>query len=627
MHCADGNTRKCYPVLCAILADYEEQVLITGVKSGKHCTRCKVLPSNREILTGQVFEWRDELYTREQQRRQVENNTAKEDGSWVHPVACFAWKHPFFNVHRSLATDILHLLLKGVLMHMMRWIEALLKDHITAKKRTKSCPMIHISDASGTMQLDERFRQVGYAIGLKRFDAKKPFSEVVQWTGYEQKEIVRQLVAVVAPLLMARAPYALLFVRAMCDLITIAQYRYHNASTLKYIQQAINQLDVLKEEFRPYRVSKAGNTEPHFNFPKWHAIVHITDDIKWFGALDGLDTGTNGEAHHIDMVKNFYRLTNKRDYLLQICLHNSRRLSVLAMDHITTWMGSVRRTTVDRDMEVPTTYLTGALRLNKTGLKMNGRPPSSRTFTVGDLAEQVKIPDMIDAVAVFVRESRRKMSGGISSNYDIDRRERDPSWVKKLKIMIHPSFYCWILTGKTHEDPDNRKKVLVRCAQHGYNNSNDRRDYAWLQEEEKTVVATVNDGRLVGQIQLIATIIDTGIQNDDGRNPVYKGALVETLKTVNDGRMDSTSGMITVRRWPITCSANPRKLHAFKFYTLPTILRPAHLIPCNLPSPNSAEAQVFFVNNYISWEEYNSLYADTWEADWDRVVKGYKPGR
>jgi hypothetical protein len=71
-------------------------------------------------------------------------------------------------------------------------------------------------------------------------------------------------------------------------------------------------------------------------------------------------------------------------------------------------------------MEVPTTYLTSALRLNKTGLKMNGQPPSSRTFTVRDLAKQVKIPDMINAVAVFVRESRRKISGGILSNYDID---------------------------------------------------------------------------------------------------------------------------------------------------------------------------------------------------------------
>jgi hypothetical protein len=55
MHYANSNTRKCYLVLYAILADYKEQVLITSIKSSKHYTRCKVLPSNREILTGQVF--------------------------------------------------------------------------------------------------------------------------------------------------------------------------------------------------------------------------------------------------------------------------------------------------------------------------------------------------------------------------------------------------------------------------------------------------------------------------------------------------------------------------------------------------------------------------------------------
>lgn len=33
MECADGRIRQCYPVICGIMADYKEQVLITGVKS------------------------------------------------------------------------------------------------------------------------------------------------------------------------------------------------------------------------------------------------------------------------------------------------------------------------------------------------------------------------------------------------------------------------------------------------------------------------------------------------------------------------------------------------------------------------------------------------------------------
>ena len=37
--CADGRYRHCFPIITGIIADYEEQVLLTGVKSGLslHC--------------------------------------------------------------------------------------------------------------------------------------------------------------------------------------------------------------------------------------------------------------------------------------------------------------------------------------------------------------------------------------------------------------------------------------------------------------------------------------------------------------------------------------------------------------------------------------------------------------
>ncbi|KAH5559681.1 hypothetical protein HBI25_110250 [Parastagonospora nodorum] len=60
--CADGRTRQCYPTICAILADYEEQVLLTGVKKNRHCTRCTVAPDDREDLCGSYL-WRTEQFT------------------------------------------------------------------------------------------------------------------------------------------------------------------------------------------------------------------------------------------------------------------------------------------------------------------------------------------------------------------------------------------------------------------------------------------------------------------------------------------------------------------------------------------------------------------------------------
>ncbi|KAH6084097.1 hypothetical protein HBI65_201790 [Parastagonospora nodorum] len=109
--CADRRTRQCYLTICAILANYKEQVLLTSIKKNRYCTR----------------------YT----------------------------KHYNFNIHVSLATDTLHLLLKGL------------------------------------------------------------------------------LIAVVSLLFILKAPFALHFIRAVCNLVILAQYKSYDEDTLAYIQELI----------------------------------------------------------------------------------------------------------------------------------------------------------------------------------------------------------------------------------------------------------------------------------------------------------------------------------------------------------------------------------------------------
>ncbi|KAH6354813.1 hypothetical protein HBI34_232270 [Parastagonospora nodorum] len=78
---------------------------------------------------------------------------------------CAILKHYNFNIYVSLATDTLHLLLKGLVMH---------------------------------------------STSLKRFNNKRAFIE---------------LVAVVSLLFILKAPFALYFIYAVCDLVTLAQYK------------------------------------------------------------------------------------------------------------------------------------------------------------------------------------------------------------------------------------------------------------------------------------------------------------------------------------------------------------------------------------------------------------------
>ncbi|KAH5748858.1 hypothetical protein HBI88_096610 [Parastagonospora nodorum] len=226
--CADGRTRQYYPTICAILADYEEQVLLTSIKKNCYCTRCT--------------------------------------------------KHHNFNIHVSLATDTLHLLLKSLVIKMLDFMQDILDDIYPSK----------------------------------------------------QKAIIQQLIAVVSPLFISKAPFALHFIHAVCNLVTLAQYKSHDEDTLAYIQEALERINIFKKEFRVYQQTLG--EEKNFNYPK---------------ALDSICTRANSEAHHITIVKQFYSITNKKEYILQICLHNSQRTALLAADHATIVKQSQPSTTVD----------------------------------------------------------------------------------------------------------------------------------------------------------------------------------------------------------------------------------------------------------------------------------------
>ncbi|KAH6446594.1 hypothetical protein HBI59_090940 [Parastagonospora nodorum] len=292
--CADRRTRQCYLTICAILADYEEQVLLTGVKKNHYCTR----------------------YT----------------------------KHYNFNIHMSLATDTLHLLLKGLVIKILDFIQ----DITTL-----------VTQESSSTQLNERFCQVMHSTSLKRFNNKRAFTEA----------IIQQLIAVVSPLFVSKAPFTLHFIRAVCNLVTLAQYKSHDEDTLAYIQGALERMNVFKEEFR-------------------HALTHIIQDIRIYGALDSICTGANSEAHHITIVKQFYSMTNKKEYILQICLHNSQRTALLAANYATVVKQSRPSTTVDIQDRTYSTRL------------IPGIQPHSTKLPLSEVAANIAISDFIHAAAV-----------------------------------------------------------------------------------------------------------------------------------------------------------------------------------------------------------------------------------
>ena len=86
------------------------------------------------------------------------------------------------------------------------------------------------------------------------------------------------------------------------------------------------------------------------------------------------------------------------------------------------------------------------------------------------------------------------------------------------------------------------------------------------------------EGKMVGQLQLILTVVDSGRRDGSGNYVKYTGALVELLRFRNSGAVNHQHGMVEVENWPSSDVRSPRGIGARRIYQMSTILRSAHLI-------------------------------------------------
>ena len=585
------------------MADYEEQVLITGIKKAQHCSICIVPPNERENLRKKWDDRTHEL-TQEQIAHQRRSGLAKSDDTWVHDVENFAWKHANLNIHKAMMIDVLHQLLKGITMYLITWVQSLASTLLPAVRKRKRQGRT-IKESSGLVQLDERFRSVPAFTGLKRFSH---FSDVKQWTGVEQKAIIRQLIPVIAPLLSTKEPGAMYCARAIVDFILLAQYKTHDDETLEYLDHALYRIDKTKAVFKQFRPVDKATDEGHFNFPKFHAMTHYTSSIREYGAADNFDT-EHSEAGHKYHVKAFYGRTNKRrGYEDQICLHNTRRTNMLAMDNVLFHRKTRYTTQCSNDIEAQVSVPTKKQNLTQLGwdvddterqyLLEHGLDPNF-CRSAAEVAMRLDIEGFIDALAVFVRECRNRFDGVPITNTSIVRRESDSSWVEGLPVTLHPSIRCWRRKGDDSNDLEMLTKEYVRCKEGWQAGKEWRRDYVWVQDTQTD--GSLLGGKRVGQLQAIVTVIDHQRHNTNGTPVQHTGALINLLRLRHGGKVGGVHGMVEVEDWPQVCTQNPRDIGHRCFFDMSTILRSAHIIP-------SGKAGVYYINNYVDWDQYNTIF-------------------
>ncbi|KAI0083393.1 hypothetical protein BDY19DRAFT_978759 [Irpex rosettiformis] len=293
VRCADDNYRRIVWSLGPYIADYPEQVLLSGIVQG-WCPRCTAPSSN---LDGDGYGRRSHIHTNTLLKA-FDTKTLWDDYGIVSDIVPFTVGFPRADIHQLLAPDLLHQVIKGTFKdHLVTWLEEYL-----VLEHGKAGAAVIMAD------IDRRIAAVPNFPGLRRFPQGRGFK---QWTGDDSKALMKVWLPAIAghvPGQMVRAFAAFLefcyLVR--CDVI--------NEDTLTEIDNALSRYHKERTIFETAGVRMDG-----FSLPRQHSLKHYCHVIQQFGAPNGLCSSIT-ESKHIKAVKQPWRRSNRYKALGQMLL-------------------------------------------------------------------------------------------------------------------------------------------------------------------------------------------------------------------------------------------------------------------------------------------------------------------
>ena len=210
-----------------------------------------------------------------------------------------------------LAPDALHQLHKLFMDHPIEWAKRWLGDE----------------------EFDRRLSVLQPRIGFRHF--RNGFTRFRQHTGKETKDLERVFLAVIAghPNVTAGIMKAM---RAFLDFIYLAQYESHSTATLRYLRDALKDFHRYKHHVADSGVRSGIRRNDEFHIPKIELMQHVQRLVELLGTAPQF-TSEQTERCHIDMAKQPYKATNRKEYSEQMCRFLDRDERIRMFSALTDW--------------------------------------------------------------------------------------------------------------------------------------------------------------------------------------------------------------------------------------------------------------------------------------------------
>ncbi|RDX42526.1 hypothetical protein OH76DRAFT_1458725 [Lentinus brumalis] len=293
MCCPDGHYRRAIFQLGPFIADYPEQVCLSGIVSG-WCPKCRAFPDELDQGGPPRFRAHTECVV----------ETFPAGVVWdvfglnvdVEP---FTNHFPGADIHELISPDLLHQLIKGTFKdHLVEWVSNYIYQNAESER-----------------EADELIAQIDLCLaiappfpGLRWFPHGRNFGDA-QWTGDDTKALMKIYLSAIAGLVPTKMVRCL---AAFLDFCYLARRPEHDTHTLAAMEEALAKFHRLHSVFIETGVRPDG-----ISLPRQHSLVHYVLAIRQFGSPNGLCSSIT-ESKHIEAVKETWRRSNRNDPIEQM---------------------------------------------------------------------------------------------------------------------------------------------------------------------------------------------------------------------------------------------------------------------------------------------------------------------